>query len=173
MIQKRISSINQHDWAQSFFRNKLAMRFFIRSASTVCCKQSEKRFYIFAGFYAPGIHYSSYSFEFRRAIKSLNLKTDLKALIAQYRHDQQTKYNREMISYLQRILMETDEDYYKPLRKKSKGVRIRLLIIFYGVALLFSTFLLYLFWISFANKRCRQKSLQRRRRKRSRRKRRQ
>ena len=163
LIQEEMSSIKQHDWMKRFLRNKWAMRFFNRSVFTVCCKESEKKFYIFVGFHAPGTQYSFYSFEFKRAINSLDLKTDLKTLIAQYRHDQQTKHNREMMSHLQRMLMGTDEDYYPvpaPARKKSKD--IRLLVAFSAVALL----LLYALWPSslFTNKKRRRKSLQRGRR---------
>ena len=58
LIQEEMSSINQHDWMKRFLRNKWAMRFFNRSVFTVCCKESEKKFYIFVGFHAPGTQYS-------------------------------------------------------------------------------------------------------------------
>ena len=110
LLQNEVSSINQNEWAVNAFGNKLNTKFFNRTAFTICCKESKKRFHIFVGFYAPGEHYASYYPEFLNALKTLSFETNLKKLIAQYKREQQAKHNQEMMSFIGNILTEPYRD---------------------------------------------------------------
>ena len=87
-------------WAGFFLHNRLSSKLFSRSASTVCCDKLDEKFIIFVGFYAPQNDYTSYIYEFIHSLNSLSFETNLKTLIAKYRHSQQMRYNEEMSSFL-------------------------------------------------------------------------
>lgn len=110
LMEKNKFNVYRHDWLGIFFKNRLSSKFFNWSANTVCCRRLEKRFHIFVGFYAEKNHYDLYSSEFLNALNTLSFETDLKTLILKYKHNQQTKHNQEMMSFLENLLAEPHED---------------------------------------------------------------
>lgn len=100
--------INRKNWIEGFFQNIISKNMFSRYMATVCCKDTSEKIRIVVGFHAYKDNYTKYSNEFLRSIKSLRLAKDVKKTLKQIKR-QNTRQKTAMLTYIQKILSETDE----------------------------------------------------------------
>ena len=151
--------VNRHVWVESFFQNSILDNVFSRYTATVCCDKTKAKIHVLIGFHAHKENYTKYAREFLRAIKSLQLIENMEEILKQIRK-QTDQHRRDMLSYIERILLETDSDENANRRKNKINSDLLFSLLFFGV-IFFSLFALIYF---FKNKRKKQKSRRRKRR---------
>lgn len=97
--------VNRHTWVESFYKNIILQNMFGRYIATVCCPNMTANIHVFIGFHAHMENYIKYSSEFLKSIKSLRLSKNLKEVLAQI-SGQTTQQKQDMLSYMERILLE-------------------------------------------------------------------
>ena len=132
--------IHRQAWVEGFYRNSFFPGAFSRYVATVCCDNRNDKIHVLIGFHAHQVNYTKYSSEFLRSIKSLRLSQNLKKTLDLVR-GQTKRQNQEMMSYIERILSESDEEI-TPELQKSPALLISLLFItlFAGAGFLFYFF---------------------------------
>ena len=145
--------VNRHEWMESLYTNHSSIKIFNRYAATICCDSLPLKFHIMAGFYAYEENYTKYANEFLKSIKSLRLVKNIKSALK--RIGQTEKQRQEMLSYIEKILLDSDLEKSARPKKDEKTytvfISLSALVIF---ILFFSLF--YLFYYKknpFAKKR--------------------
>ncbi len=136
-------TIHQQNWMANFSKNSISSNMFSRSLGTVCCDDLSEKVHIFIGFYAHREIYTKYANQFLKAIRSLRLSEKLKDNIDRIRR-QTDKQRQEMMSYIDKILNETDLESEMPPQKSNRGVFLITVLVF-AVWAGFSFWCLFLF----------------------------
>ena len=146
-------SVNRHAWIESLYKNDLLKSMFNRYVATVCCDKTNAKIHIFIGFHAHQENYTKYSNEFLRSIKTLKLASNLSKALEQIRKqtDQQKK---DMLSYIERILSESEGN--RGIQKNNKNSDLLINLLFLGFILFLAGFLFY--FLYYKNKKKTQRS---------------
>ena len=154
--------VNRHPWVESFYKNNILENTLNRHVATVCCDKMQDKIHVLIGFHAHRENYTKYANEFLKSIKSLQLSKNLKETLKQIR--KQTKHQQKnMLSYIERILMETDQEQETVGQNNTTGGWTRLAgLLFVGsIFMLFAIVLAFLYY-----KKTTKKKKKRRKRKR-------
>lgn len=128
-------SIHRQLWIENFDRNTKT-NLFSRHVVTVCCDKGKEKVHVFIGFYAYEELYTKYANQFLISIKTLRLSTNLRQIIDQIRR-QTDQHRKNMASYIENILFETDREDDMAIRRQGKS--------FGFLITLFSVFILLCF----------------------------
>ena len=143
--------VNHQVWVESFYRNSVLKNVFSRYVATVCCDEMQSKIHILIGFHAHKENYTKYSSEFLKSIKSLRLSKNLKEVLAQIGKPTD-KQKQDMLSYIERILFNSDLERDIPIQKNQKSPAVWVSL-FIGFILVLSAILLYLFYYKKIGKR--------------------
>ena len=156
--------VRKHPWIDSFQGDGFVPDMFSRYVATVCCEKSKEKFHIIVSFYAHKEVYTKYANQFLRSIKSLELAKNVTKTLERIRKhtDQDT---RDMMSYLERILYESDSEGAPALENNKSGSRFLTGLLIFGFILLCSAF--YFLYYRKIKRRRREESRARKRKSRS------
>ena len=154
-IHVRKILVNRQAWIESFYQNNTLQNTFDRHVATVCCNKMQNKIHVLIGFHAHQENYTKYAREFLKSIKSLQLSKNLKEALEQIRK-QTKRQQQDMLSYIERILLEADLEKDTAVQK-NKGGWTRL------ASLLFIGFILTLFFAFLYYKKTKAKKRKRRR----------
>ena len=131
--------VHRHPWVESFQRNSFIPNMFSRRVATVCCEKSKEKFHVIVSFYAHKEVYTKYANQFLRSIKSLELSTNVTRALEKIRKhtDQDT---RDMMSYLEKILYESDTEEVPALENNQRGPGLLTGLLVFGFILFCSVF---------------------------------
>ena len=137
--------VNRHTWVESFYQDNILNGVVSRYVATVCCEKIRAKIHILVGFHAYKENYEKYSREFLRSIKSLRLGENLQETLEQIRRqtDQQKK---DMLSYIEQILFEADEEDDLPILEDKKHFGILSKLSFFGFILIIFATVFYFFY---------------------------
>ena len=131
--------VRRHPWIDSFQKDGFVPNMFSRYVATVCCEKSKEKFHVIVSFYAHKEVYTKYANQFLRSIKSLELSKNVTRALEKIRKhtDQDT---RDMMSYLERILYESDIEEAPALENNQRGPGLLTGLLVFGFILLSSAF---------------------------------
>ena len=112
-------SIHRQVWIESFQRYSILKDMLSRYVGTVCCDKSKEKFHVFISFFAHEEVYTKYANQFLRSIKSLQLTKNITEALEQIRR-QTDEQRQNMMSYIEKILSEVDQED-SPALEKSKN----------------------------------------------------
>ena len=143
-IHTRKILVNRHTWVESFYRDSLLGDLFNRYVATVCCDKEKTKIHVVIGFHAHKGIYAKYTREFLRSIKSLRLIGNLKETLEQIRR-QSAQQRRDMMAYIERILLETNMEREKLLKGREK-YNFLFSLLFFGIIPICFSVLIYSFY---------------------------
>ncbi len=130
--------IYRHVWLEGFYDSGFVEKSVNRYAMAICCKHEKRKINVMVSLHSSSEHYANYSSEFLHIIKSLRLTKDITETLNQIRK-QTAEQRQAMLSYIEKILSETDleEDMKNQSKQKKPSLfKVLLFVIFLPIFLL-------------------------------------
>jgi len=134
--------VNRHVWVDNFVKNSISDKMFSRYTATVCCNRTKAKIHVLIGFHAHKKSYTKYAREFLRSIKSLQLTENTEEALKKIKK-QTDQQRRDMLSYIEKILMEIDSDENTKRERNKINFDLLFNVLFFGIILIFMAVLIY------------------------------